>query len=364
MLVRTLKMIVVSAALAFSSQAMAQDCNSCGSTYDMNYGSYGVGSMGYVPGAESCGRSISQSQAAGLWAGYCSENCSYQGGSSCGGGCGQSMSYAAPAYSVATPSCGVVADSGCGLGGKFGSRLGGGLGSKFGGCGGGCSIRKGIGNGCGLFSRLKGKFSGGAGGGFRSMFGGGFGNGGGCGCDNGCFGYPTNCGCGGIGGGFGSMFGGAGGHGGGGFLARLRAKFSGGGCGGGCFSKRSRGAFATSQACVGTTNNYFGEMVGADYGNVGMQSTVSGMTNDCCGASNLNMVDPSYAQPMEAGMMQTYPQQGAVQTGGELDQDSIYDPSDAKEVTGEAVTDSDASSDSALEKAKEAVKALEDAVNN
>ena len=111
-----------------------------------NYGSYGgFGGLGYDSG---CGRGISSSQAAGLWSGYCTDNCSYNGPQRQGlfgrHGC-----------------CLKKRNRGCGGGG-----CGGGFG---GGCGGGC---------CGFNQGCFGYPSGGCGGGC----GGGIGSYSGCGC--------------------------------------------------------------------------------------------------------------------------------------------------------------------------------------
>ena len=162
-----------------------------------------------------------------------------------------------------------------------------------------------------------------------------FGNRGGsaCGCDSGCFGYGSSCG-GGCGS---SLFKGQ-------FLSKirgLRGKFKcklGGGCG--LFGKL-KGKFSSSRSKCGTCNAYFGEMVGHEYGTAGMQSAVSGITNECCGAGAVT-ADPSYGQAEASA------EHGVLEAG------------ETAEVVGEAVPQED---NSALQKARDAVEALEDAVN-
>lgn len=292
MLVKSFQFFALVLALMCSS-INAQDCSSCSSMLvngggygsapaaGMGYSDYGsLGGAGYV--GDDCGRSISYSQAASLWSGYCTETCGYPGtgGASCGGG---------------------------GLMAGFSNNFGGGYaigGSSCGG-GGGCKLLGGHGRGLlrGLFS----KFGGGG-------FGGGFG-GGGC-CSQGCFGYPAGgCGCGGggyggaIGGGLfgGGLFstrnstcgggggckllGGGGGHG---LLRGLlgRCKLF-GGCGshgGGAMSGYSTAyisptSFDLSASQCGSSNAYFNEFVGPEYGTTGMQSVVSGCTSGCNGSA-------------------------------------------------------------------------------
>ena len=328
MIFKTLKLAVVVAALAVCGNATAQDCGSCGGS--VVYG----GTMDYAQ--DNCGRRITQGSAASLWAGYCNETCDYGGGSDCGcgGGCG----------------------GGCGL--NLGSRLGGRLGNR-GGCDSGCGssfVSHGggsCGGGCSLGSRggkLRGLFSG---------LGGGFGGGSSCGCDMGCFGYPTGGGCGGNGGGFLS-----GGLLKGGCFSGLRGKLGNhGGCGGGCnmggklrglFAGRSCGSkigglFQRSQKDCGCAGAYFGESVGYDYGNAGMQSCVSGCATNACGGPATMMSAPANdcgGCSNGASIMGGVPA-GEVYMG-------THDPTaNAQEIPAEAVQD-----------AADAVDALQDAAGN
>lgn len=249
-----LNIAVAIAAMACCTNLDAQDCGCAGQA--MGYG----GGYGYAPvqmgggcggdgGMSNCGRTISQGDAAALWGNYCNEGCQ--------------------------------TSSGCGL---F-SRLKG-----NGGCGGGA---------CG----------GGAGG--RSS--GGFGGGGcGCGCDQGCFGYPTGgCGC-----------GAGGGYGGGGLLAGKLGGGSGkcglkGRCG--CRSKRSKcGSSPCGEAPVGFSGgcdtcgcgdggSYFDQPVGYDYGTDGMHSVVQGCASGACGQSGAVGAPVNYGAPM---MQHSQPAQG------------------------------------------------------
>ncbi len=247
MIKTTLTIACAIVALAISTNANAQDCGSCGGGYAMgsavdfggygNYGNYGVTG---VTGLNECGRDYTNQQAAGLWAGYCTDVCSTQKrqrcglfGKKCGGG---------------RLGAGGCNSGGCGGGniGCFGYPSGGCGGGCNSGCGGGCNSGCGSSRGFSLFSRLK-------------SFGGGFGGR----CNSGC---------------------------------QLFTKMkSGGGCS--FFSKfRCRkndcqsicGAPVTSiavdQCGCGNSGQYFDYAVGAEYGNAGMQSNFSGMlTGACCG---------------------------------------------------------------------------------
>ena len=235
MIARFFQILTVFAALT-SGTVFAQCDSGCGST-------------------NNCGREISQSAAADLWSGYCTETC-YDHGShrlfgnrargNGGGGCGNQ-------------GC----DSGCG---SVGTDAG---------CGGGCRL----GNRGGLHSRIGNR------GGMSSGNCGSSVDGCGCGCDLGCFGYPASCDNGGCGDGNVGRTGGGrlhrhgrscGGECGGGFLSRLFHHH--GNCGG-RFAGRSAGRFSNSADNCGCNGAYFGEAVGYEYGNAGMQSCVAG-----CGA--------------------------------------------------------------------------------
>ena len=215
----------------------------------------------------NCGREISQADAAGLWAGYCTESCYDYGSHRLFGNRSQGNS---GCDSFVNQGC----DSGCG-----------------GGMDGGCSDGCGLGTRGGLRSRM----------GNRGSVGSGFGGGNGCGCNLGCFGYPTSCGSCGMGGGFAGRVGGGffhhhdrgcGGESGGGFLSRL---FHHHGDRGGRFAGRSAGQFSNSANNCGCNGAYFGEAVGYEYGNAGMQSYAagsSGFGSGCDGGA------PAAAQPV------------------------------------------------------------------
>ena len=262
MLLNSFKLIVgLVAAVAICSNASAQSGSTFGGFGGGGYASSAYGGYGALGGAginNSCGRAVTQSQAESLWAGYCTESCAYQ-----------------PAVSAAVPcgsSCAPIVPS-CGHGG------------------GGC--------------KLKGLHRGSCGGG---------------GCDQGGFGYPSDCGCGGgcddgscdgvavqagpscghggcklggkLGGG-GCSLGGHGGHG----ECKLRGRgtglFSGflNTSGGGCLSCK-RGAAPSVPVTVapqcGAPGSYFNEFVGPEYGNAGIQSSVSGCATGACGCASGN----------------------------------------------------------------------------
>jgi len=256
-----------------------------------NYGSYGgFGNLGYD---STCGRGISSSQAAGLWGGYCTDDCTYNGpqrrgclkgrhgGGGCFGGGGGGCCFGGDCFGY--PSCGC----GCGGGGHFG--------------GGGCCLKR-------KLAGLRGPSINDCGGQI-----GGYG------------GYGSSCDCGGSLGtigsysSYGSSCGGGGGHFGGGGCG-LKQKLSGfrsaptsscgrGGClRGGCgvkgkfFNKmlnfHSQNAFTgfsstdaysscsyLTSGCTscGSNGGYFNEAVGYEYGNGGMQSYVSGALTGACG---------------------------------------------------------------------------------
>ena len=287
--------IGILAAILICGEASAQFYGGGGFGGYSNYGA--LGGAGVV--GDNCGREISYSQAASLWAGYCTESCGYYGGSaggasfgavsSCGASsCGSAVSYAPVTYAAPVST------------GRSGCKL--------------------FGGGCKLFGggKLRGLFA--------------KHGGGGCGCDQGGFGYPSDCGCcgdgnaivGGYGGGYGGLsygasdcnagvvshgcklFGGGGGcrllGGGGGcrlrgrgtgLFSRLFNKSAGGG---GCCLSRNRApsysvnyvpvTFQASASQCGSTGSYFNEFIGPEYGTTGMQSSVSGCATGECGGAN------------------------------------------------------------------------------
>ena len=246
MIKRTLTIACAIVALTFSANANAQSCGGgCGGYgggYAMgsamsfggcgDYGSYGA--VGTV-GLNECGRDYTNQQAASLWGGYCTETCStgrrqrtglFSKCGNRGGGCG------GHGFGGGNMGCFGYPTGGCGCGG---------------GCGGGCGAGGGLFSGFSLFSKLKSR---------------GNGCGGGCGA-------------------------------GGGLFSKLK---SGGGCN--LFSKlkgRKQTQYAAivsypvttvavDQCGCGNSGQYFNYAVGAEYGNAGMQSNVSGMlTGQCCG---------------------------------------------------------------------------------
>ena len=254
--------IVAVVAVAGFSSVQAQDCG-CGGgigaysgVIEGSYGGYGsFADVGYGPA--NCYRGISSAGASSLWAGYCTEDCSYKGPtrnglfSRCklrhgGGGCGKG-------------------GGGCGLGGGGGcfGYPNGGCGCGTSGCGGGCgggavtyggdcgtsyvsSVRGGHfgGGGCGLKQKLAAK--------------------GGCGQRGGCL----TGGCGG---------------GGGGCLARHKARHQPAPCD--CAAPVSQYSTCMSGACdsCGDCGGYFDAAIGYDYGNAGMQSYVGGSLTSACG---------------------------------------------------------------------------------
>lgn len=284
---RTLTLFFAAVALSFTGTANAQHFG-----YDAGCGAVG---------GNNCGRIISTNEAAGLWAGYCHDDCTIDRGAGCGSGCGLFSRL------------------------KGGGRLGG-----------GCNT------GCGVGA-----------GGFGA---GGFGYGGGCGAGT-CFGYPS-CGCNqGCGGGFAVASAGCGGGGlggGCGLFSRLKAKMRGLGCGAsscgvatcdpcgstgrggrkgcGLFAKlcarknRGGGNYTVTTSAIdmcgcGNGGQYFNYAVGADYGNVGMQSAVAGSVTGACATCG---VSSPFGQPMMSGtpvqtnQFQPAPVQMQPQVGGNV----------------------------------------------
>lgn len=262
-----LKMIAMIAVSIFAvgsmgTSALAQGCGCGGNTGVVpgNYGNYGgFGGIGYD---STCGRPISSNQAASLWSGYCTDDCTYTGPQRQGllGG----------------------RHGGCGLKGRHGG----------GGCGGGgCFGGGGFNQGCFGYPA----------GGCGSSFGGGCG--GGCGAGLGSIGSYSSCGCGG-----GSKCG-----------CGLKRKLAGlhnrvhsssscgaGGClRGGCgvkgrffnnalarHTQNAYAGFASTDSCsscsylsdgCGSCGGYFDQAIGYEYGNAGMQSCVSGCLTGACG---------------------------------------------------------------------------------
>ncbi|MFK7766434.1 MAG: hypothetical protein AB8B55_04385 [Mariniblastus sp.] len=348
MFIQSLKVAFVVAAVSICGTVSAQDCGGCSSGSVMYGGAINYASAGQTGfGDNSCGRAITQNQAASLWAGYCNESCDTGGGRlrGCGlgkriGGCG-----------VATAPCNMVSD-GCGF-----------VDSGAGGCG--------LGGGCKLGGKLRGLFSG---------IGGGMGAG--CGCDMGCFGYPTGGGCGSAGGFGGGLFSGLGG--------KLRGKFAGGcgcgggcslfsgnqggklrglfngGCGGGCFGGKLRGLFGgcgskfqASAGHCGSTGAYFSEAVGYEYGTSGMQSCVSGCATNACGnGMNYGVSAVNFESNNTHSIMYGNGVQGTPLQTGEVYMGN-YDPTaNAKEIPGEAVTGGSNAAD-AVEKLQDAAGQLD-----
>ena len=256
-------MVAVIAVAGFSS-VQAQDCG-CGGGYGAysgvvesgcgGYGSYG--DVGYS--AATCYRGISSSAASSLWAGYCTDDCSYKGPqrnglfSRCklrhgGGGCGLGGGSGC--------GCGCFGYPNCGCGG--GSSYGGGCGSSYSvgsSCDSGCgtsyvsSVRGGHfgGGGCGLKAKLAAK--------------------GGCGRRGGCL---------------------TGGCGGGGLLGKLKARHQpAASCGCAAPAPVSDCSTCLSGACDTCgdcgSGSYFSQAIGYEYGNAGMQSYVGGSLTSACG---------------------------------------------------------------------------------
>ena len=308
MLLNSIRLVAgLIAAIAICGNASAQFGNFGGGYASAAFGGIGGGgfggysSYGALGGAgvtdNSCHRKITQSQAESLWAGYCTESCAYQ-----------------PAVNVAP---------------SFGGF--GGLGGHGGGCaGGGCAVGGCAGGGCSQ---------------------GGFGYPSDCGCDGGSCGAAVvaaapapSCGHGGckLGGGklAGAVGGKLGGCGAGGCPLRgrgtgLASSFLNTG-GGGCLGcKRSAPSYAVDYVPVtvapsvsqcGSPGGYFNEFVGAEYGNAGMQSSVSGCASGTCGGGapvDLGGYDGGYGGGMIQDMGAGYsaaPQMGYGQPtlGGEV----------------------------------------------
>lgn len=241
-------MIAVIAVAGFSS-AQAQDCG-CGG-YDAysgvvegscgGYGSYG--NVGYGPG--NCYRGISSAGASSLWAGYCTEDCSYKG----------------PARRKLLGGCRLRhGGGGCGLGGGGGCCGDQGcFGYPSGGCGCGTPAPA-CGDPCGTsyVSAARGGHFGGGGCGLKQKLA----ARGGCGKRGGCL---------------------TGGCGGGGKLrGRLKGRNQ-SSCG--CEAPVSECSTCLSGACdsCGSCGGYFNQAIGYEYGNGGMQSYVGGSLTGACG---------------------------------------------------------------------------------
>ncbi len=338
MFIKSLKFGVAVASMLIAQVAVAQDCGCSGGyvdggmsygamSYDSGFGGYGdyggmvdggcggYGSYGAVGFDNGCNRAITNQQAAGLWAGYCTEDCSYKGPTGCrlfgghggGGGCklfgGRSRGGFGGGFGgggFAGGGCFGYPTSGCGT-------------SSCGIGGGGCGLSR----GGGLFSRLRGRRGGG--------------------CGSGC----------GILSGFKA------------FVAKLKNRGGGYGCGGGggrsckLFSRlHSRHAapsvayvntgFVQSDCGCGDTGAYFDQAIGYDYGNAGMQSAVAG-----CGSCDGGM-SSSYGMPADQGAVYGDSYGQTIYNGGEIHGQTIQ---------GEAV-------DAAATGAEAAAEAVEDAVTN
>lgn len=358
MIFQTLKIVAVVVTMTLcTGPVTAQDCG-------CNGGGAVSSNGGYYSEYNNCGRAPGYAYASSLWSDYCTNDCTRDksckgscnlfknrggggslfgghsrggclsgGGCSSGGGCMggggenfQMVSYAPEqTETVVAEANNAGCNESCGGGMVDGGFIDGGAtffdsGYSDAGCGGGgCSLfGKRRGGGGGLFSKLRG--------GGGGMFGSGFGGGGSCFgwpgqdcCGGGCGGMSFGGGCGGMsigGGGF------LGGRGGGGLFARHRARHSGGGLfsrhrarhsGGGLFSRIGGGMFTSPMSNVstfGATGGYFDQMVGADYGNVGMQSGMQGYITSGCGCAPTNTFMPTSVQ--DANQIQT----GCPNTGG------------------------------------------------
>jgi len=276
MLLKSIKLgIGILAAMLICSQASAQ-----------LYGGY----SNYGGGGGNCGRGITDSQAASLWDGYCTGSCSEYGGIT--------DSHAASLWTeYCTESCGDFAGSSC-----ADSSCGDEVSCDVIGCDViGCDVAP-ICSQCKLFN----------GGRLRGLLGRGR-----CGCDQGGFGYPSDCCC------CGDVF--AEGYAGGyealsysasscdtGIVSGGCGLFAGGGCrlrgrgtgllarlfnrlGGGCLNRNLAPSYSmdyvseTFPACdfqCGSNCAYFDEFIGPEYGTTGMQSGVNGCVTGACGASS------------------------------------------------------------------------------
>ena len=236
-----LNLAVAIVAIACCSNLNAQDCGCGGGGYGYAPiaigGGYGAGGYG---GFNNCGREITQGNAAALWADYCTESCTDNGGlfGHRKGKCGKGH-------------CGRGGGGGFGYGGGGGCCDQGCFGYPAGcGCGGG-----GIGGGCGH----GGMFGGGRhghgckGGGRHGHCGGGCGRKGhhckskGSSCDSCCCGGPAP------------------------------VQFSGG---------------CDTCGCSGA-GSYFSQPVGYDYGTAGMHSVVQGCASGACGGANVGGYQPA-----------------------------------------------------------------------
>ena len=303
MIYRTLNLVAVAAVMVCATSSLAAQ-------------EYGVTttrvSFGFFNGQQDaqtdCGRETTYGHAASLWANYCVDDCSNQG-DCCGqrrgcrqhkcclfgrrgnGGCGQATDCCGAAPVESAP---VVNDCG------------------FDGCGDTCGGGRFFGRGHhGCCCKLKGLFA--------------RGGNGGCGCDQGCFGWPSGCnscgaadacGCGnadacGCGGGCGCAL-----------FSRLKSHCKSrracGGCDSGCGGCDSgcggclKGFFARlkshcSRGCkrnscceglstCGTRNGFFHKYVGADYGCGDFQTSVNGTLTGACGATASTPTIPSSVQ--------------------------------------------------------------------
>ncbi len=215
---KTLTLVCAAIALTFAGNANAQDCG-CGTSY---------GNFATV-GSNNCGREISTNDAAALWSGYCTEDCTIHKSSGCGSGCGLFSKLRGRG----------LGSGGCNTGG-CGAGCGAGM-ANFGGFNGfsglrnrGCGCKSGCGGGLGLFAKLQAKMA--------SL-----------GCRSKRCGGRTGC----------SLF----------------SKFRGGN------SVYGQAVVSTVDQCgCGNSGQYFEYSVGAEYGNAGMQSAVAGsLTGACCG---------------------------------------------------------------------------------
>ncbi len=322
MINNTLRVVVVVAAVCMCGDAMAQISTNYAVPVAPNSYSGGSFSEG------NCGRGITQSEAAGLWADYCTENCGMGDRcgrrcgcglfNHCGGGCGLFGKHSArracdsgceTVCEEPVVECCAQAAAGCGCLSGLKARLAARKNACDTGCETVCEEPVAVdccgeaAAGCGCLSGLKARLAA-----RKNSCGGGAA----CGCDMGCFGYPSGCGCEtGCSGKLRGLFHRDHGCGcevdpcdsGCGCGGKLRGLFhrhngcgcgcevdpcdSGCGCGGKLRGLFSCGLFKRNRACCGDPCGYFNEAVGPEYGTAGMQSCVAG-----CGA-----VAPSAPMP-------------------------------------------------------------------
>ena len=250
----TLTVACAIVALAISTNLQAQDCGSCGG-YSV-LGDYGVTG---VTGLNECGREYTNHQAAGLWAGYCTDVCSTPKRQRCGllgkkcnkGGCKLGkMGGCSQGGCGGNTGCFGYPSGGCNMGGCGGCNMGGCGGCNLGGCGGGCNVGCGSARGFSLISKLK-SFAARLGGRRQSS------------CNSGC-----------------QLFTKMKSHNGCKFFSKFKGRKN--KCQSICGTPVT--SIAVDQCGCGNSGQYFEYAVGAEYGTAGMQSQFPGMlTGACCG---------------------------------------------------------------------------------